>query len=92
MKPNVSAVEAIILHGVDLRVGSRVRVKAKPQPSVDHSVLTGKVGIIEAFEQHESRVRVSVVGDKAVNDSFRVPYRLLLTVDEIEPVSSSPIL
>jgi hypothetical protein len=87
VKRNVSDVEAVILHGVDLRVGDRVKVKPKPQTSVEHSILTGKVGIIEAFEQYEAQIRVSIVGEETINEPVRVRDRLWLTLDEIEPIS-----
>jgi hypothetical protein len=82
VKRNVNVVEAVILKGVDLRVGDRVNVKPRTQTGLKHSDLTARVGIIEAFEQHEGQIRVSVVEEKTLNQSLR----LLLRLDEIEPI------
>jgi hypothetical protein len=86
VKHNVCAVEAVILQGVALRIGDPVKVKPYSKVSAEHSILTEKVGIIEAFEQHNARIRVSVVGNETINESIRVRERLLLNLDEIEPM------
>ena len=62
MSLNTRRVEAVILKGVELRAGDRVKIQPKHDEVFSDVSLTGKIGVIEAFEQDaENRVHVALV-------------------------------
>jgi hypothetical protein len=91
MSLNTRRVAAVVVKGVELRAGDRVRIRPKHDEVFSDVALTGKVGIIEAFEQDaEHRVHVALVlGGEPAEDGpgpFQSRERFLFTLDEIEPV------
>jgi hypothetical protein len=91
MSLNTRQVAAVILKGVELRAGDRVKIQPKHDEVFSDAALTGKIGVIEAFEQDaENRVHVALVleGEPAEAGARRYQpgERFLFTLDEIEPV------
>jgi len=85
MSMNIRRVEAVIVQGVELRPGARVKIKAKDR-EMDRTLL-GKTGLIEAFEQNEAKRIQAIVRLEAHADFLpRQDVKLRLTLDEIEPV------
>ena len=70
----------MILNGIELRAGDRVRVRLNQS----QRGLSGKAAVIEGFEQdvaHRTQVIVRLEEKRTVD---RSPVRLMLTLDEIE--------
>jgi hypothetical protein len=91
MSLNTRRVAAVIVKGVELRPGDRVKIQPKHREVFSKAALTGKIGIIEAFEQDtENRVHVALVLERGPLEGGAPPYqpseRLLFTLDEIEPL------
>jgi hypothetical protein len=90
MSLNTRRVEAVILKGVELRAGDRVKIQPKHNEVLSDFALTGKIGVIEAFEQDaENRVHVALVLEGETAETGAPPLhlgeRFLFTLDEIEP-------
>jgi len=88
---NTRRVEAVILKGVELRAGDRVKIQPKHDEIFSNVSLTNKIGVIEAFQQDaERRIYVSLVLERDRAESGAPPHhlgeRFLFTLDEIEPV------
>jgi hypothetical protein len=82
MSINVRRVEAVILNGIELRAGDRVRIRIDDL----QRGLSGKTAVIEAFElDATSRTQVVVQLEEESRTLDESPVRLLLTLDEIEP-------
>jgi hypothetical protein len=91
MSLNTRRVEAVILKGVELRAGERVKIQPKHDEVLSNVSLTGKIGVIEAFEQDaERRIYVALVLERDSAEAGAPPHhtgeRFLFTLDEIEPV------
>jgi hypothetical protein len=80
MSVNVSRVEAVILNGIELRAGDRVRIRLNQS----QRGLSGKAAVIEGFEQDVARRTQVIVRLEEKRTGDRSPVRLLLTLDEIE--------
>jgi hypothetical protein len=81
MSINVSRVEAVILNGIELRAGDRVRIRMNQL----QRGLSGKIAVIEGFEHDAaSRTHVVVRLEERRGAVDRSAVRLLLTLDEIE--------
>lgn len=84
------APETVSVFGVDLRVGSRVRLWPQKQADIMDMALTGKVALIEAIEQdYEDQIQVAVVLDADPGREFgmmRQPgHRFFFSPEELEP-------
>jgi hypothetical protein len=91
MSLNTRRVAAVILKGVELRAGDRVKIKPKHDEVFSAVSLTDKIGVIEAFEQDtENRVHVALVLEAEPTEAgaprFQAGERFLFTLEEIEPV------
>jgi hypothetical protein len=81
MSINVRRVEAVILNGVELRAGDRVRIRIDGL----QRGICGKTAVIEAFEHDvTSRTQVVVRLEERRRTFDQSAVRLLLTLDEIE--------
>jgi hypothetical protein len=85
------AVESVHAFGVELRVGSRVRLWPQKKADIMDMALEGKVAVIEAIEQDlEDNIQLAVVVDDDPGREFgmlRQPgHRFFFTPDEIEPL------
>ena len=86
------AVHSVHAFGVDLRVGSRVRLWPQKKADIIDMALEGKVAVIEAIEQDlEDNIQLAVVVDDDPGREFgmlRQPgHRFFFTPSEVEPVS-----
>jgi hypothetical protein len=81
MSINVRRVEAVILNGVELRAGDRVKIRLNES----ERGLFGQIAVIDSFElSKESRTQV-IVRLEERSWIFQPPVlKLLLTLDEIE--------
>jgi hypothetical protein len=89
-RPTVDSVHAF---GVELRVGSRVRLWPQKKADIMDMALEGKVAVIEAIEQDlEDNIQLAVVVDDDPGREFgmlRQPgHRFFFTPSEVEPVSA----
>ena len=84
-------IETVSVAGVQLRAGSRVRIRPKNRADVMDLALTGKTAVIEALEcDAEDRIQLALVLDDDPGRDLgmmRQPgHRFFYGVDEIEPV------
>jgi len=85
------AVDSVRVFGVDLRVGSRVRLWPLKKADIMDMALAGKVALIEAIEQDfEDNIQLAVVVDDDPGREFgmmRQPgHRFFFAPDEVEPL------
>ncbi len=85
------APESIIVFGVELRKGSRVRLWPQKSADIMDMALKGKVAIVEAIEQdYEDQVHLAVVIEDDPGREFgmlRQPgHRFFFSPEEVEPV------
>jgi hypothetical protein len=88
------AMESVNAFGVELRVGSRVRLWPQKKADIMDMALEGKVAVIEAIEQDlEDNIQLAVVVDDDPGREFgmlRQPgHRFFFTPGEVEPLSST---
>jgi hypothetical protein len=91
MSLNTRRVEAVILKGVELRAGDKVKIQPKHDEVFPDVSLTDKIGVIAAFEQDaENRVYIALVLEGGPSETGVLPLhpgeRFLFTLDEIEPL------
>jgi hydrogenase maturation protease len=84
-------VEALCVGGIEVRPGSRVRLRPKPGGDIMDIALTGKSAVIEAIEQdYEGKAHVCVVLDDDPGRDIglmRQPgHRFFFDAEEVEPV------
>jgi hypothetical protein len=90
------AVDSVHVFGVELRVGSRVRLWPQKKADIMDMALEGKVAVIEAIEQDlEDNIQFAVVVDDDPGREFgmlRQPgHRFFFTPGEVEPLSNTAI-
>jgi hypothetical protein len=90
------AVESVHVFGVELRVGSRIRLWPQKKADIMDMALEGKVAVIEAIEQDlEDNIQLAVVVDDDPGREFgmlRQPgHRFFFTPGEVEPVSDTAL-
>lgn len=88
------AVESVHAFGVELRVGSRVRLWPQKKADIMDMALEGKVAVIEAIEQDlEDNIQLAVVVDDDPGREFgmlRQPgHRFFFTPAEVEPLDGT---
>jgi hydrogenase maturation protease len=84
-------VEDLRIDGVEVRLGSHVRLRPKPGGDIMDIALSGKTAVIEAIEQdYEGKVHVCVVVDDDPGRDIgllRQPgHRFFFNADEVEPL------
>lgn len=82
---------SVTVGGIELRVGSRVRLRPRPGGDIFDIALAGQIAIIEALEQdYEERIQLAVVlEDDPGRDMgmLRQPgHRFFFKPEEVEPV------
>jgi hydrogenase maturation protease len=85
-------VEDLRIDGIEVRPGSRVRLRPRPGGDIMDIALTGKTAVIEAIEQdYEGKVHVCVVVDDDPGRDIglmRQPgHRFFFDADEVEPLA-----
>jgi hypothetical protein len=78
--------------GVDMRVGSQVRLWPKAHGDIMDLALAGKTATIEAIEQdYENRVHLAVVVDDDPGKEFgmmrQIGHRFFFSLAEVEPMN-----
>jgi hydrogenase maturation protease len=91
------APEAVSVGGVELRRGSRVRLRPRAGADVFDLVLAGRLGIVDAIEEDmEGAVHLVVtVADDPGRDlgaASQLAHRFFFAPDEVEPVAPERIL
>lgn len=86
-------VEDLRIGGMEIKQGSRVRLRPKPRGDIMDIALTGKTAVIEAVEQdYEGKIHVCVVIDDDPGRDLglmRQPgHRFFFDAEEIEPLGS----
>jgi hypothetical protein len=85
------AIDRVMVQGVELSAGDRVRLRPRSGGDIMDVALAGKIGIIESIEQdYEGQVQVAIVMDDDPGKDLgflRQPgHRFFFSVEEIEPV------
>ena len=88
------ALESVLVFGVELRVGNRVRLWPQKKADIMDMALEGKIAVIEAIEQDfEDNIQLAVVVDDDPGREFgmmRQPgHRFFFSPDEVEPVAEA---
>lgn len=83
--------KSVLVFGVELRVGDRVRLWPQKRADIMDMALAGKVALIEAIEQDfEEQIQLAVVLDDDPGREFgmmRQPgHRFFFAPDEVEPI------
>jgi hydrogenase maturation protease len=86
-------VDELRINGVELKQGSRVRLRPRPGGDIMDLALTGKTAVVEAMEQdYEGKVHVSVVVDddpgRDIGLMRQVGHRFFFDAEEVEPLGS----
>src|SRR4051812_9397651 len=85
-------VDHLLVNGVELRVGDRVRLNPRPGGDILDMALAGKIGVIESIEQnYESEFHLAIVVDDDPGRDMgmmRQPgHRFFFTPQEVERVT-----
>jgi hypothetical protein len=85
--------EHVIVSGVPLKQGDRVRLKPRVGGDIFDLALSGKVALIEAIEQdYEGKAHLAVVLDEDPGRDLgmlRQPgHRFFFSPEEVEPITS----
>ena len=86
------AVESLLVNGVELKIGDRVRLRPRPGGDILDMALADKVGIIEAIEQnYEGEHHLAIVLDDDPGRDMgmlRQPgHRFFFNPEEVEPAA-----
>ncbi len=87
-------VEHVLVAGIELKQGDRVRLRPRAGGDIFDLALAGKIAVIEAIEQdYEDKVHLAVVlEDDPGRDMgmLRQPgHRFFFAVEEVEPVDEA---
>jgi hypothetical protein len=85
-------VASVCVHGVDIKLGDRVRLRPRAGGDIFDLALKGKTAVIEAIEQdYEDKVHLAVVLDDDPGKDLgmlRQPgHRFFFTPEEVEPLT-----
>jgi hypothetical protein len=85
------AIDHVMMNGVDLRIGDRVRLRPRKGGDIMDVALAGKIAIIESLEQdYEGKIQVATVLDDDPGKDLgmlRQPgHRFFFDVEEIEAI------
>ena len=87
-------IEVAEVGGVQLRTGSRVKIKPKSRADIMDIALEGRIATVEAIEQDaEGRIHLALVLDddpgKDLGFMRQPGHRFFYTLDEVEPISEA---
>lgn len=87
-----AALEHVVVGGVELKAGERVRLRPRAGGDIFDLALAGQIAIVEAIEQdYENKVHLAVVlEDDPGRDlgMLRQPgHRFFFSTEEVEPLS-----
>jgi hydrogenase maturation protease len=89
--------ESVVVDGVELRRGSRVRLRPRAGADVFDLVLAGRVGVVAAIEQDmENAVHLVVTVDddpgRDLGAASQLAHRFFFSPEEVEPMAPVRIL
>lgn len=84
--------EHVVVSGVEVKQGDRVRLRPRPGGDIFDIALSGKVAVVEAIEQdYEGKAHLAVVVDDDPGRDLGVlrqpGHRFFFSTDEVEPVT-----
>lgn len=87
-KPHIGVV---VIDGIEVTRGSRVRLRPRPGGDIMDMVLAGKIGVVEAIEQDTDdtvQVAVTVEDDpgRDLGEARQPGHRFFFSIPEIEPL------
>lgn len=90
------APECVLVDGVEVRKGSRVRLRPRNGRDVMDGVLAGRAAVVEAVEQdYEDRVHLAVVVEddpgRELGEARMLGHRFFFAPDEVEPLERQPV-
>lgn len=86
--------ESVVVDGVELRKGSRVRLRPRPGGDIMDIALAEKVAVVEEFEMdYEERIHVAVTLEddpgRDLGAARVLGHRFLFAPEEVEPMEES---
>jgi hydrogenase maturation protease len=89
--------EAVVVDGVELRAGSRVRLRPRRGGDVFDVVLAGRTAVVASLEwDMEDRVQLAVTADddpgRDLGEARMPGHRFFFTPEEVEPLAGDRIL
>jgi hypothetical protein len=90
------APECVLVDGMEVRKGSRVRLRPHGGRDLMDGVLAGRIAIVEAVEQdYEDRVHLAVVVEddpgRELGEARMLGHRFFFAPDEVEPLKRQPV-
>jgi hydrogenase maturation protease len=84
--------DATLVDGVELRPGSRVRLRPRAGGDVWDVALAGRTAVVESIEHDmEDRVQLTVtIEDDPGRDLGRMGHRFFFSPEEVEPLGAAP--
>ncbi len=85
---------AVLLNGVELRKGSRVRLTPRPGRDILDLALAGRVAVVEALDQdHDGTIHLAVVLEddpgRELGEARLPAHRFYFGLDEVEPLAGA---
>lgn len=89
---DATPVESVLVRGVEVRKGDRVRLRPRSGGDIFDLALAGRAAEIESIEQdYEGKVHLAVVVDddpgKDLGELRQPGHRFFFTPDEVEPLA-----
>jgi len=89
------APDSVIVGGVELRRGSRVRLVPRPGRDVFDLALAGKAAVVEGIDQdYEDKLYIAVTLDddpgRDLGEQRQPGHRFFFALDEVEPLADEP--
>jgi len=87
------APQSVVIEGVEVKKGSRVRLHPRPGGDVLDMALAGRVACVEGIEQDfEDKIHIAVTVDddpgRDLGDAKQPGHRFFFAVEEIEPLGA----
>jgi hypothetical protein len=87
------APQSVVIEGVEVKKGSRVRLHPRSGGDVLDMALAGRVASVEAIEQDfEDKIHIAVTLDddpgRDLGDARQPGHRFFFAVDEVEPLET----
>ena len=91
---NAAPVETVRVHGADLKVGDRVRLRPGSRADIFDSALAGRVAVIQAIEQDfEDQIQLAVVLEddpgRDLGEQRQSGHRFFFRPSEVEPLQKA---
>ena len=88
-----SAPKSVVLNGIEITKGSRVRLHPRSGGDIMDLALAGRLAVVESIEQDfEDKIYVAVTVEddpgKDLGDAKQPGHRFFFSVNELEPVGT----